>query len=191
MGLYGRRCTSARDNAARPIGRSGKVCSVVKRERFCDDHHSASAAAKIGFKASPEGGNRERELISGLRQRLVEPHPPGSLRAAEAASFSGSVLDRNLVGGKYDSPCCRNCSCRRAERAIGGNVLQWSDSSGAGNLLASKVTVRHTACLPKAVRCVHRNWLLECGASEEMRIREAIGRRMIRPTHHSRVVSFF
>jgi hypothetical protein len=30
VGLYGRRCTSARDNALRPIGRSGKVCSAVK-----------------------------------------------------------------------------------------------------------------------------------------------------------------
>jgi hypothetical protein len=70
------------------------MCSAVKRERFCDGHHSASAAAKIGFKASPEGGNREEELISGLRQRLVEPQPARVRPLASAARFWG----RNLVG---------------------------------------------------------------------------------------------
>lgn len=43
-----------------------------------------------------------------------------------------------------------------------------------GNLFAGTVTLRHAASLPKAVRGLYANWLLDCSASEKMRIREAI-----------------
>jgi hypothetical protein len=42
------------------------------------------------------------------------------------------------------------------------------------NLLASTVTLRQAAGLPKAVRGLLANWLLDCGASEKMRISAAI-----------------
>ena len=44
----------------------------------------------------------------------------------------------------------------------------------AGNLLAGMVTLRHAAGLPKAVRDLHANWLLECRASEKVRIPAAM-----------------
>jgi hypothetical protein len=49
----------------RPIGRWAKDVLGAKKSTFCDGRHSGSAAAKLSFNASPEGGNRERELIAG------------------------------------------------------------------------------------------------------------------------------
>ena len=40
----------------------GKDVLGVKKRHFCDGRHSGSAAAKLHFNPSPEGGNREREL---------------------------------------------------------------------------------------------------------------------------------
>jgi hypothetical protein len=42
------------------------------------------------------------------------------------------------------------------------------------NLLASTVTLRQAAGLPKAVRGLLANWLLDCGASEKMRVSAGI-----------------
>jgi hypothetical protein len=47
------------------MGRWGKDVLGVKKSTFCDSRHSESAAAKLSFNPSPEGGNRERELIAG------------------------------------------------------------------------------------------------------------------------------
>jgi hypothetical protein len=67
--------------------------------------------------------------------------------------------------------CFWNCPSRHALRAV---CFEYYNGIGprAGNLLAGMVTLRQAAGLPMAVRDLHANWLLDCRASEKVRIQQ-------------------
>jgi hypothetical protein len=77
--------------------------------------------------------------------------------APEAPEASAAAPSRRIAG----TPT-RNCPSRHALRAVCFEFLQCGISPRAGNLLAGTVTLRHAAGLPKAVRDLHANWLLDC-----------------------------
>src|SRR5262249_15626297 len=84
------------------------------------------------------------------------------------------------VGGRDGPATSWNDSCRGAQRAVRRDVQQRSIGPRAGNLLAGAGALRHAAGLPKALRGLHGNGLLDRDAGAKVRIREALRRR--RPT---------
>jgi len=86
-----------------------------------------------------------------------------------------------FVGGRDGSSAFWDCSCRGAQRAVGRNVLQRSIGPRAGNLLAGAGALRDAAGLPKALRGLHGNWLLDCNAGAKVRIRKAIRKTLAAP----------
>jgi hypothetical protein len=86
---------------------------------------------------------------------------------------------RTVICGGRDGPATFwNYSCRGAQRAVRRNVPQRSIGPRAGHLLAGAGALRHAARLPKALRGLHGNGLLDRDAGAKVRIREALrGRR--------------
>src|SRR5262245_5135066 len=92
----------------------------------------------------------------------------------------GPVLEYKIVrvapfvGGRDGPATSWNYSCRGAQRAVRRNVPQRSIGPRAGNLLAGAGALRHAARLPKALRGLHGNGLLDRDAGAKVRIREAL-----------------
>src|SRR5262245_50122853 len=85
-----------------------------------------------------------------------------------------------FVGGRDGSATVSNASCRGASRSVRRDVPPPRNRPGTGNLLAGAGAVRHAARLPKALRGLHGNRLLDRDAGAKVRIREALrGRRPI------------
>src|SRR5215831_13794289 len=92
----------------------------------------------------------------------------------------GPVLEYKIlrappfVGGRDGPATFWNDPCRGAQRAVRRHVLQPSIGPRAGNLLAGAGALRHAARLPKALRGLHGNGLLDRDAGAKVRIREAL-----------------
>ena len=135
-------------------------------------------SAKIRSERRRQSEIAERRLLamSARRQRHFEP----------AFEFRGGLFSnirfeprRHFVGGRDGPFAVRNCPRRNAQRAAHRNVLQRGVGARARNLLAGAGALRHAASVPKAVRGLHGNRLLDRNGRAKVRLRKALNGPLI------------
>src|SRR5262249_33810331 len=91
-----------------------------------------------------------------------------------------------FVGGRDGPFAVRNCRRGGAQPAVRRHVPERSIGPGAGNLLAGTGALRHAASLPKALRGLHGDRLLDRDAGEKVRLRKALSGPPIEAASSSR-----
>src|SRR5262245_5049670 len=110
------------------------------------------------------------DISARSRQRFSAPR----FRFSQGPVLEYKICAHRHVGGRDGPATFWNDSCRGAQRAVRCNVPKRSIGPRAGNLLAGAGALRHAARLPKALRGLHGNGLLDRDAGAKVRIREAL-----------------
>jgi hypothetical protein len=93
-----------------------------------------------------------------------------SLNSQWSVFKNGHKIGHHFWGQCHGTFYFPNCPCRHAQRAVCRDFVQQGPGPTAGNLFAGTVILRHATSLPKAVRGLYGDWLLDCRACKKMRI---------------------